>query len=43
MENVFEQISFDAPEMAGKTITITASYVKQRLSGVEDRKGWFSF
>ncbi len=43
MEKVFEQISFDASEMAGKSITITASYVKQRLSGVDDKKGWFSF
>lgn len=43
MEKVFEQISFDAPELSGQTITITASYVKQRLSGVDDKKGWFSF
>ncbi len=43
MEKVFEQINFDASEMPGKTITITASYVKQRLSGVDDKKGWFSF
>ncbi len=43
IEKVFEQISFDAPDLAGKSITITASYVKQRLSDVDDKKGWFSF
>lgn len=43
MEKVFEQISFDAPEMPGKTITITAAYVRQRISDVEEKKGWFSF
>jgi ATP-dependent HslUV protease ATP-binding subunit HslU len=43
MEKVFEQINFDASDMASKTITITAAYVKQRLSGVEDKKGWFTF
>ncbi|GIW75197.1 MAG: ATP-dependent protease ATPase subunit HslU [Phycisphaerae bacterium] len=43
MEKVFEQISFDAPELSGQTITITASYVKQRLNEVDDKKGWFSF
>ncbi|MDB5328399.1 MAG: hslU, partial [Phycisphaerales bacterium] len=43
MEKVFEQISFDGPELAGKTITITAAYVKQRLSENDDKKGWFGF
>jgi ATP-dependent HslUV protease ATP-binding subunit HslU len=43
MEKVFEQISFDAPELAGKTVTITAAYVRQRLGGVDEKKGWFSF
>ncbi len=43
MEKVFEQISFDAPDLSGKTITITGSYVKQRLNEAEEKKGWFSF
>ncbi|MBC7785595.1 MAG: ATP-dependent protease ATPase subunit HslU [Burkholderiales bacterium] len=43
MEKVFEQISFDAPDLAGKSITITGSYVKQRLAEAEEKKGWFSF
>ncbi|HEY0010231.1 MAG TPA: ATP-dependent protease ATPase subunit HslU, partial [Tepidisphaeraceae bacterium] len=43
MEKVFEQISFDAPELQDKTITITAAYVRQRLSDNEGRKGWFGF
>ncbi|HEX8322648.1 MAG TPA: ATP-dependent protease ATPase subunit HslU [Tepidisphaeraceae bacterium] len=43
MEKVFEQISFDGPELAGKSITITAAYVKQRLSENDDKKSWFGF
>ncbi len=42
MEKVFEQISYDGPELQGKSITITAAYVKQRLD-VDEKKGWFSF
>lgn len=34
MERLFEQISFDAPDAADKQITITASYVKQRLAEI---------
>jgi ATP-dependent HslUV protease ATP-binding subunit HslU len=34
MERVFEQISFDAPDLADKTITITAQYVRERLAEV---------
>ncbi|HEX8341969.1 MAG TPA: ATP-dependent protease ATPase subunit HslU [Tepidisphaeraceae bacterium] len=43
IEKVFEQMSFDAPDLQGKTITITASYVRQRLANVDEKKGWFSF
>ena len=43
MEKVFEQISFDGPDLAGKSITITAAYVKQRLSESDEKKGWFGF
>ena len=43
MEKVFEQISFDGPDLQGKSITITAAYVKQRLSETDDKKGWFGF
>ncbi|MGC4032517.1 MAG: ATP-dependent protease ATPase subunit HslU [Tepidisphaeraceae bacterium] len=43
MEKVFEQISFDGPDLNGKSITITAAYVKQRLSGDDEKKGWFGF
>jgi ATP-dependent HslUV protease ATP-binding subunit HslU len=34
LERVFEQISFDAPNLPEKTITITADYVQQRLADV---------
>jgi ATP-dependent HslUV protease ATP-binding subunit HslU len=34
MERVFEELSFDAPEMKDKRVTITADYVKQRLADV---------
>ena len=34
MERVFEQISFDAPDLADKSITITAHYVRERLAEV---------
>jgi len=34
LERVFEQISFDAPNLPEKTITITADYVRQRLADV---------
>ncbi len=34
MERVFEQISFDAPDLADKRITITAQYVRERLAEV---------
>jgi ATP-dependent HslUV protease ATP-binding subunit HslU len=34
MERVFEELSFDAPEMRGKRVTITADYVRQRLADV---------
>jgi len=43
MEKVFEQISFDGPDLNGKSITITAAYVKQRLVDADDKKGWFNF
>ena len=34
MERVFEQISFDAPELKKKTLTIDAEYVRARLADV---------
>jgi ATP-dependent HslUV protease ATP-binding subunit HslU len=34
MERVFEDLSFDAPEMKKKRVTITASYVRERLAEV---------
>jgi len=34
MERVFEQISFDAPDLADKNVTITAHYVRERLAEV---------
>ncbi|MBT4095820.1 MAG: ATP-dependent protease ATPase subunit HslU, partial [Nitrospinaceae bacterium] len=34
MERIFEDISFDAPDMAGEEITIDAEYVKGRLTDV---------
>jgi ATP-dependent HslUV protease ATP-binding subunit HslU len=34
LERVFEQISFDAPDMAGKTFEVTREYVKERMAAV---------
>jgi ATP-dependent HslUV protease ATP-binding subunit HslU len=34
MERVFEQISFDAPDLSDKSIHITAQYVKDRLAEI---------
>jgi ATP-dependent HslUV protease ATP-binding subunit HslU len=34
MERVFEQISFDAPDMLEKSVRITADYVRERLADV---------
>ena len=34
LERVFEQISFDAPDMAGKTFEVTREYVKDRMADV---------
>jgi ATP-dependent HslUV protease ATP-binding subunit HslU len=34
MEKVLEEISFDADEHAGETVTIDADYVNRRLSDV---------
>ena len=34
MEKVFEQISFDAPDLKEKKITITADYVRQKLGEI---------
>lgn len=37
MERLLDEISFDAPEMSGKTMVIDANYVKEKLKGfVED-------
>jgi len=34
MERLLDQISFDAPEMPGKEITIDAAYVRERLESI---------
>ena len=34
LERLLEQISFDAPEMQGRTITIDAGYVRERLEEI---------
>jgi ATP-dependent HslUV protease ATP-binding subunit HslU len=34
LEKVFETISFDAPEMKGREVKITADYVRERLGDV---------
>jgi ATP-dependent HslUV protease ATP-binding subunit HslU len=34
LEKVFEQISFDAPDLQEKRVTITAQYVRERLGEV---------
>ncbi len=34
MELLLEEVSFNAPEMSGQTITITREYVDERLKGV---------
>jgi ATP-dependent HslUV protease ATP-binding subunit HslU len=38
MENLLEEVSFNAPDLTGQTITITRKYVDERLAGlIEDR------
>jgi ATP-dependent HslUV protease ATP-binding subunit HslU len=34
MEKVLEEVSFDAPDLAGQTITVDAAFVRQRLDKV---------
>ena len=34
LERVFEQVSFDAPDMAGQTFEVTREYVKDRMAAV---------
>ena len=34
LERVFEQISYDAPDMAGQTFEVTKEYVKERMADV---------
>ena len=36
MERLLEELSFDAPEMKSKTVTIDAAYVSQRLEAIAD-------
>jgi ATP-dependent HslUV protease ATP-binding subunit HslU len=37
MEKLFDEISFDAPDLSGKTIVIGASYVREKLKNfIED-------
>ena len=34
MEKLLEQISFEAPDLPGKELTIDAAYVRNRLSDI---------
>jgi ATP-dependent HslUV protease ATP-binding subunit HslU len=34
MEKLLEEVSFNAPDLKGRTITITAGYVRERLAGL---------
>jgi len=34
MEKLLEQISFDAPDLPGKELTVDAPYVRQRLGDI---------
>ena len=34
MERLLDQISFDAPEMGGRELTIDATYVRERLEPI---------
>ena len=37
MEKLLEEISFNAPDLSGQEITITADYVRERLAAlIED-------
>jgi ATP-dependent HslUV protease ATP-binding subunit HslU len=36
MERLLDEISFDAPDMEQKNITIDASYVKEKLEGISE-------
>jgi ATP-dependent HslUV protease ATP-binding subunit HslU len=36
LEKVLEELSFEAPDLQGQTIPITASYVDQRLARIAD-------
>jgi ATP-dependent HslUV protease ATP-binding subunit HslU len=43
LERVFESISFEAPDLADKTVQITRQYVKEKLASVakdEDLSGY---
>ena len=34
MERLLDQVSFDAPEMGGREVTIDAAYVRERLESI---------
>ncbi|MGB9588455.1 MAG: HslU--HslV peptidase ATPase subunit, partial [Armatimonadota bacterium] len=34
MERLLEDLSFSAPEIAGQSVTIDASYVREKLEGI---------
>ncbi len=34
MEKLLEEVSFDAPALAGRRIVVDAAYVRERLAGV---------
>ena len=36
MERLLDEISFDAPELSEKSITIDADYVRQKLEGISE-------
>jgi ATP-dependent HslUV protease ATP-binding subunit HslU len=37
LEQVLEELSFSAPELSGQTISITSSYVQERLKGIYEK------
>ena len=43
LERVFEEVSFDAPTMKGKTLTVDAAYVKDRTTEIVDDEDLSAF
>ena len=38
-ERVLEDVSFNAPELAGETVTVDAAFVRERLGATDQRRG----